>query len=275
MLYRYSGAGNTFVVVDGRNLDVSRFRKPDFVHTFCMLNGTDALMVLDNSRKADFRMEYFNSDGSGGMMCGNGGRCIVAFADYLGVKPFHSRDYIFEAPDGLHRAEILSHLGECKTVRLQMNDVTEPVSVCGGLLLDTGARHLVLFVDDVETVDVPKRGRELRLRPEFAPVGVNVDFVQTLPGGGLKIRTYEKGVESETLACGTGAVAAALAASVVSPSPISPSPISPLPSSPLPFSTVTVFTRQDSLEVEFRRNDRGDFSGVWLTGPTLFEGEIE
>ena len=252
------------MLIDGRTIDASRFKRRDVVHALCLEHGTDGLMVLENSEKADFRMEYFNSDGSGGMMCGNGGRCIVAFADVVGVKAFHSKEYVFEAPDGIHRAEILSHLGECKIVRLEMRDVEAPEKIFGGYFLDTGTRHFVKFVPDVENVDVDGQGRALRNDPAFAPEGANADFVNVDPDGTLRVRTYEKGVEGETLACGTGIVACAVAACMEG---IAPAELRG------DVYKYEVRARQDTLCVEFRR-EGGRFCGVSLTGPTLNLGDL-
>lgn len=262
--YKYSGAGNRFVVIDGRIMDASRFKRPDVVHALCLQNGTDGLMILENSQEADFRMEFFNPDGSSGMMCGNGGRCIVAFADLLGVKPFHSREYVFIAPDGLHRAEILAHMGEAKTVRLGMHDVAGATPQPEGYFLDTGARHLVTFVPDARTVDVASEGARLRRDPRFAPQGTNVDFVSVDPDGSLRVRTFEKGVEGETLACGTGITASAMAACLHGIPPGSEED---------GVLRYTLHACQDDLEVDFRRSGEG-FSEVHLTGPTLCEGDI-
>ena len=266
-MYRYSGAGNSFIVIDGRNVDVSRFRKRDTVHSLCLFNGTDGLMILDSSEKADFSMEYYNSDGSSGMMCGNGGRCIVAFADLLGVKPFHTQDYVFEAPDGIHRAMILSHLGECKVVRLEMRDVIGVKAVGDGWFLNTGTRHFVRFTDDVETVDVETIGRSIRQAPAFAPEGTNANFVSVCPDGSLKVRTYEKGVEAETLACGTGITASAIAAYIKGVQPFSCGQDGSV--------LYRIHARQDDLEVSFRPSGAGRFTEIFLTGPTLCEGEME
>ena len=179
----------------------------------------------------DFTMEFYNPDGSGGMMCGNGGRCIVAFADYLGVKPSCHADssschadspschpelaegsYLFRAPDGLHTGEILQHPEDgLWEVRIKMIDVHGVTPMLGGLFLNTGTRHFVKFVDDVEQVDIDKEGKALRWDPAFAPIGTNVNFVHVAPDG-LHVRTFEKGVEGETLACGTGLTASAIAA---------------------------------------------------------------
>lgn len=262
--YKYSGAGNTFVVIDGRTIDASRFKKKDVVHALCMEHGTDGLMVLENSDKADFRMSYFNPDGTGGMMCGNGGRCIVAFADVVGVKPFHSKEYTFEAADGIHHAEILSHLGECKQVRLEMRDVDSIEEVAGGFFLNTGAPHFVRFVEDVENVDVETEGRRWRNDSMFGPEGTNVDFVSVDVDTVLHVRTFEKGVEGETLACGTGITASVIAAYTKG----------------IVYAhnggnvhTYEVQARQDRLAVDFRR-DGPTFVDIHLTGPTLNLGDL-
>ena len=223
-LHKYSGAGNDFVVLDGRTEDVSAFRTPERIAALCAQHGTDGLMILtEGGEGLDFRMEYYNSDGSGGMMCGNGGRCIVAFADALGIAPGDGRVYRFAAADGLHTGEILSREGGRKTVRLRMIDVREFRPALDGWFLDTGTRHFVRFVPDAEAVDVEKEGRAARWDPLFAPVGANANFVSVDPDGTLRVRTFEKGVEGETLACGTGITAAAIAAALeyggISPEP--------------------------------------------------------
>lgn len=217
-LYKMSGAGNDFVVLDGRGTDVSGFRQPERIAELCREYRTDGLMILDNGG-ADFRMEFYNPDGSGGMMCGNGGRCIVAFADWLGIAPSAPNHYTFLAPDGLHTAEILSRpesgcgttASAAWTVKLKMIDVEGISEVLGGFFLNTGTRHFVKFVEDVDAIDVATEGKALRWNEAFAPEGANINFVQQLPDGSLKIRTFEKGVEGETLACGTGITAAAIA----------------------------------------------------------------
>lgn len=208
---KYSGAGNRFVVFDGRNHDMSDFRRVETISRLCRENGTDGLMILDNSENYDFKMEFYNPDGSGGMMCGNGGRCIVALAESLGIEP-SGREYMFEAADGVHTAQILSKEGDRAIVRLHMIDVKEIRKVLGGWFLNTGTRQFIKFVDDVEAIDIMTEGKELRWDKAFAPEGTNVCFVQNLGGGELKIRTFEKGVEGETLACGTGITATAIAA---------------------------------------------------------------
>ncbi len=223
-LYLFTGAGNNFVVLDGRGADMAAFRLPERIAALCGKFGTDGLMMLDTDPELDFAMEFYNPDGSGGMMCGNGGRCIAAFADYLGI-PSQGNVYHFRAPDGPHVAVLLARpsltdgKGECPTgalnncwmVRLQMKDVQGVTPVLGGYFLDTGTRHFVKFVPQVGSMDMDSVAKPLRWAPEFAPVGANVNLVEVAPDG-LHVRTYEKGVEGETLACGTGLTASALAA---------------------------------------------------------------
>ena len=147
--YLYSGAGNTFVVLDGREVvgDVD-------IVGLCAKFSTDGLMILHESKDWDFEMEFFNPDGTGGMMCGNGGRCIVAFADYLGFKPADGKVYHFVAGDGPHTGEILSDDGIVKTVRIRMIDVHEFRPELDGWFVDTGTRHLVKFVPEVAGFDM-------------------------------------------------------------------------------------------------------------------------
>ena len=224
MLYKFSGAGNDFVVLDGRGADVSAYRQVERIGALCRQYHTDGLMILDTPVGAsvipgltgdllpDFSMEFFNPDGTGGMMCGNGGRCIVAFADMLGLKP-PSADgtWLFRAPDGLHTASILSRSSSLWTVRLKMIDVQGIEPMMGGYFLNTGTRHFVKFVADINAMDMERDAKPLRWDKAFQPVGTNVNFVQ-VASDGLHVRTFEKGVEGETLACGTGITASAIAA---------------------------------------------------------------
>ena len=208
IFHHYTGAGNNFLIADAREFDSSMITAGDTISQLCSEHHTDGLMVLQRSGSTDFRMLFFNPDGSGGMMCGNGGRCIVAFAADLGIIGNSCR---FKAPDGVHEAEIIEDDGQVKTVRLKMIDVREIEKYRDGVFLNTGTRHFVRMVDDINAVDVEAQGREIRHRPVFAPEGTNVNFVQ-LRSNRLYVRTYEKGVERETLACGTGIVASAIAA---------------------------------------------------------------
>lgn len=259
-IYKYSGAGNDFVLLDGRGCDCSGYTLPSAVSALCAEHSTDGLMVLGaGGDGVDFTMDYYNSDGSGGMMCGNGGRCIAAFADYLGVRPSNGSEMVFNAADGRHTASILSVDGQVKTVRLKMIDVDGICEVLGGRFLNTGTRHFVLFSDEVEAVDVDALGRDYRHRTEFAPVGTNVNFVES-SGTVLKVRTFEKGVEAETLACGTGIVASAMAAYDEG--------IAPAVTAEDGSVRYDIISRRgDSLSVDFRPTGAGCAREVYLTGP--------
>ena len=217
----YDGAGNLFRMMDGRG----GAALPS-ISELCRLEGirTDGAIILTEPRMegCDFAMQYFNADGTGGMMCGNGGRCIVAFARDLGIRPKAADGrYRFEAPDCIHTGEILSDGPLDKQVRLSLTDVTvfHRVAHPAGWFLNTGCRHFVTFLGseaELQLLDIATLGPAFRYHAAFAPEGVNVDFVAVRPGGSLAMRTYEKGVEAETRACGTGAVASAIAAAIES-----------------------------------------------------------
>ena len=269
--YKYQGAGNDFLIADNR--DGSLRLSPEQVARLCDRRygvGADGLMLLETSDRYDFRMVYYNSDGSGGMMCGNGGRCIVAFAADRGLKNFE-----FEAADGYHKAEILSDDGIIKTVRLKMTDVQEikvyenlegiPVP-SEGYFLNTGTRHYVRLVEDVENCRLFAEGRLIRYAKEFQPEGVNVNFVEP-SGDFLKVRTYEKGVEDETNACGTGIVASCLA--VWSSRAMEPKHMGQ------ERFRYEVRAKRDALAVEFTQKDGMLAADVWLTGPAAYVAEIK
>lgn len=263
-LFKWSGAGNDFVVVDGRGKDVTAFRTAPVVSRLCSEHSTDGLMILKESAGHDFSMEFYNPDGSCGMMCGNGGRCIAAFASYLGICGPHC---VFEAPDGVHTADILSHEEDNKwEVRLGMVDVAGVNEMLGGYFLETGTRHFVKFVPDVEKVDVETEGRLLRMRPEFAPQGSNVNFVSVAPEG-LRVRTFEKGVEGETLACGTGLTASAIAAYHCG--------IPPYRTNASGRVEYHLHARIARLNVDFLPTEEGGFKGVFLTGPAELQGVFD
>ena len=282
-IYHFSGAGNDFVVIDGREGDVSAFREVPRIEALCKQYKTDGLMILGSGdARVDFTMEFYNPDGSGGMMCGNGGRCIVAFADYLGIRPgerflhpegvrndTNTNLFLFMAPDGLHTGEILERpADDLWTVRIKMIDVQGITPMLGGYFLNTGTRHFVKFVDDVEQVDVDAEGKALRWNEAFAPIGTNVNFVHVAPDG-LHVRTFEKGVEGETLACGTGLTASAIAAYAAAVIPSDPSVI-PSDPSVIPSEakeSVRLRARQDWLSVNFTPGADEKFTDVYLTGP--------
>lgn len=283
--YKYQGAGNDFLIADNRDAHIRHKDGCLFyieegterrlrISEICDRRygvGADGLMLLESSDLYDFHMTYFNSDGSGGMMCGNGGRCIVAFAADMGLTHFD-----FDAADGFHSAEILKCEGKQKTVRLKMKDVEDfsrydaldGVDVPSeGWFLDTGTRHFVRFVSRIDEYDIVGEGRNIRYNArEFLPIGVNVNYVEPAAEG-IKVRTYEKGVEDETFACGTGITASAVAAylSGVAPSEIMQDGR----------ARYGVMAKRDVLAVDFIPSEAcRRFSDVWLTGPATYVAEI-
>lgn len=274
VLYKYSGAGNDFVVLDGRSEDVGHYREAGVIRSLCSRKdgfqaadgriGADGLMILSGADGYDFSMEFYNPDGSSGMMCGNGGRCIVAFSSFLGLVPADGKVFRFVAADGEHTGEIVSSEGDVATVRLGMIDCSEYHSVLDGWFLNTGTRHFVKFVDDVESLDIESEGKRYRWDEKFAPMGVNANFVQKLADGSLKVRTFEKGVEAETLACGTGLTACAIASWLDSHEGFRETAASSCGS-----VRVALHARIADLKVDFKAPERADaaFKEVFLTGP--------
>ena len=270
-LYKYHGAGNDFLLADNRD---GRIRlNPEQIRRVCDRHlgiGSDGLMLLDSSNALDFRMQFFNPDGSSGMMCGNGGRCIAAFAARMGVEPREGR-FEFEAPDGPHTAVFLG--GDAgsrvRTVRLKMRDVSGITRYDdeSAYFLDTGTRHLVKFVTGLSDYPVLSEGRRLRWDPRFAPVGINVNFVETRDRI-LRIRTFEKGVEDETLACGTGIWPPRwrLATEIF---PEHRAPEEAFPTRYRPPSPICRSTSRPRRKGAFRATE------VWLTGPATFVAGVE
>lgn len=272
VFYKYHGAGNDFLVADGRDESIDLTAQQ--IASVCDRHtgvGADGVMVLERDPELDFRMRYYNSDGSGGMMCGNGGRCIVAFAADLGYTHFS-----FNAPDGQHIAELIPVTEPSavfsrtpRVVRLKMRDVSDAEPYGADWFLNTGTRHLVRFVDNVADYDVTGEGRRLRHDPRFAPQGVNVNFVQVnVPGQEITVRTFEKGVEDETLACGTGIVASSLAAWLSTPR-----------GDRTPCH-ITVHARISDLSVTFTPSlhpapSTSRFTDIWLQGPAAFICRVE
>ncbi len=263
IFYKYQGASNDFLIADNRNgsiqLDTSD------IAALCHRRygiGADGLMLLELGPAGyDYGMTYYNADGSGGMMCGNGGRCIVAFADRCGIC--HHR---FVAPDGEHSAEILARQGNTLIVKLLIKNVdyiiAYPQPEIEGMFLDTGTRHLVCRVDNIEHYSVYDEGKRLRWRPEFGPAGTNVNFVQCIDGV-LHVRTFEKGVEDETYACGTGITAAAIAYWHAShPGLACYEP-----------QTVPIRALHDSLQVQFIPTANGAHD-IYLIGPATIVARV-
>lgn len=253
--YKYQGAGNDFVMIDDR--DGNFPAETEIIQKMCDRHfgiGADGLILLQKDPSADFRMVYYNADGNIGSMCGNGGRCIVRFAEDLGLINDKAE---FQASDGLHTAFI-----EKKIIRLSMRDVEKIEKHLNNWFLDTGSPHHIEFVDDTQIVDVRTKGAEIRYGSPYFEKGSNVNFVQILNEDTIKIRTYERGVEDETLACGTGVTAAAIAA---------------YESGKIAVDEINVKAVGGDLKVSFSKNDDGIYQEIWLSGPAEFEfkGEIE
>lgn len=250
--YKYEGAGNDFVMIDNRNMDFPK--KEETIRLLCDRRfgiGADGLILLEDSTETDFKMVYYNSDGRESTFCGNGGRCVASFARKLDLVQDQTQ---FEAKDGLHEA---SFHGD--TVRLKMRDVKEVKRVLDGYELFTGSPHFVVFTDHVSQTDVPKEGRRIRTLDQYMPDGINVNFVEKQTDG-IYVRTYERGVEDETLSCGTGVTASALVAAFDGYN-----------------SPVHVETPGGKLEVEFVRQSGFTYTDVFLKGPArfVFEGGFE
>ena len=284
--YKYQGAGNDFLIADNRDGHLKEIDGvlygEDWSTSLAEICdrrygvGADGVMLLDNSEKYDFRMAYYNSDGSGGMMCGNGGRCIVAFAADRGIGHFD-----FEAADGFHKANIIKDDHGVKTVQLKMRDVTgmahyeklSGVNVpSSGYFLDTGTRHYVRFVEGLDSYDIVSEGRTIRFKShELEPLGANVNFVEPAEEGAIRVRTYEKGVEDETFACGTGIVASAMASYAHGVRPrVGESESGHIN------ALYTVYAKRDILAVSFDvvPGESWSAENVWLTGPAAFVAEI-
>jgi diaminopimelate epimerase len=252
--YKYHGAGNDFILIDNRveklgNLSAENIR---FLCDRHFGIGADGLMILHSHPKYHFRMEYFNSDGSGGTMCGNGGRCIAAFARKQGNVP---EELLFEASDGLHQA-VFEKNGD---ISLKMAAVDSIDKLENAYFCNTGSPHHIIFAENVNDIDVFAEGRKIRYSERYKESGTNVDFVQT-DGDSLFVRTYERGVENETLSCGTGVTASALVFAQ---------------NRNLHSGTLKIETLGGNLSVSFKKSENG-FKDIWLTGAAefVFEGDI-
>jgi diaminopimelate epimerase len=251
---KYQGAGNDFVIIDNR----SGFFDPDrsdLVKMLCDRRygiGADGLMLISNDKQSDFEMKYYNSDGFIGSMCGNGGRCSADFAIRNGIT---GRKLSFKAVDGIHHA--ISAEG---IIRLSMNDVNNPILINDNYFINTGSPHYVIFRENIDEIDVNNEGRKIRWADEFAPGGTNVNFVGIMKDG-IYVRTFERGVEEETLSCGTGVTASAIVSVLAGH---------------FDTRTIPVKTRGGNLSVSFKVNGK-QISEIWLSGPATFvySGEIE
>ncbi|MCK0131810.1 diaminopimelate epimerase [Flavobacteriaceae bacterium F08102] len=252
---KYQGTGNDFIMIDNRNGKFPKENK-SLIAKLCDRKfgiGADGLICLDTSDKHDFTMVYFNADGAEGSMCGNGGRCIVAFARDLNIIKTNTT---FDAMDGLHHASIINDI-----VSLKMVDVREVEHHADHLFLNTGSPHHVTFVENLKNYEVVQKGREIRYGAPYFETGSNVNFVEQVNENTFNVRTYERGVEDETLSCGTGVTAVAIAAHA---------------SRKTKDFTINLNTLGGELIVSFS-SDNKSYSAVSLTGKALFvfDGQID
>jgi diaminopimelate epimerase len=253
IFHKYQATGNDFILIDNRKgifpSDIS------IIPLLCDRRfgiGSDGLILIQDHEDADFEMIFYNPDMTQSL-CGNGSRCAVRFAHNLGMI---NQDCSFVAFDGRHEASINSE----GIVSLKMQNVQNVSELQDGTFVDTGSPHLIRFVQDIDHIDVYGRGREIRYSDQFKENGVNVNFVEIVSNDQIHVRTYERGVENETLSCGTGVTAAAIACSqrnITGP--------------------VRIITKGGELRVDFKTDEHGNFKEIYLIGPAeqVFKGEIE
>ena len=251
--YKYQGTGNDFIMIDDRK-NAFNINDYNLIAALCerrMGIGADGLILLRNHTKYDFEMIYFNSDGHQSSMCGNGGRCIIAFAQLLEII---KNETTFLAIDGEHKGQLLGD-----AIALQMQDVSEIVGEGDGLVLDTGSPHYIKMVDDLKNMNIEKEGRKIRNSKPFKKDGINVNFVQDSTD--LQVRTYERGVEAETLSCGTGVVATAIAMHYANC---------------IEEDLINIKSEGGDLSVSFEEFN-GTYRDIWLSGEVsmVYAGEFE
>jgi len=262
--YKMSGSGNDFVIIDNQKGILEGVNLPEWVKKICRRGlsiGADGVILVENSPKADFKWRFFNADGGEAEMCGNGGRCVARFASLTGIA---GRSLSFDTLCGLIEAEVVE-----ERVKLRMGDPSDlkldyPISIDGSEYIvssiNTGVPHVVQIVEDLENYDVSKFGPAIRYHPVYQPNGTNANFIEVRGENTIHIRTYERGVEDETLACGTGAVASAL---IGASKGLASSPVSVHPKG------------GEVLTIHFKGKERG-FSDVFLEGDArvVYEGQL-
>ena len=251
---KYQGTGNDFILIDNRNANITLTTAQ--INKLCHRRfgiGADGLMLLENAAGYDFKMVYFNADGNEGSMCGNGGRCLVKFAHDLGLN---RNEYNFIATDGPHTAFI----DDKNLVHLKMKQVNSVETHGGYDLLNTGSPHYVKMVYELDNYAVVEEGRRIRYGQRFKDQGVNVNFVETRGNSRIYVRTYERGVEDETMSCGTGVTAAALVNA----------------HNDRGYNHIDIKTPGGNLFVEFEKLGDELFDNIWLCGPAqkVFEGVL-
>lgn len=256
--YKYHGTGNDFIII---NMTQNSYSLSTEQITFlCDRHkgiGADGLMLLMTSEDYDFKMKYYNSDGKEGSMCGNGGRCMLAFAHDMGIIKEH---YRFIAVDGEHEGRILKEHATEKLVELKMSDVIKTKLLNNNYEINTGSPHYLDFREDVESLNVFEEGKLIRYSDTYKEDGINVNFIEQ-DENHLFVRTYERGVENETLACGTGVTAAAIASSI---------------RQKFIHKNFDIKVLGGQLNVKFQTENGKSFHSIYLTGPTVFvfEGAI-
>jgi diaminopimelate epimerase len=253
---KYQGTGNDFVMIDQRAKQYLTKTDTGIINRICDRKfgiGADGLILLQNKVGYDFEMIYFNADGSESSMCGNGGRCITAFANQIGMN---KENYRYLAIDGSHDAIVKSN-----EVSLKMSDVLEIEQGDGYYLLNTGSPHYIIFTEDVSDLNIVEAGQGIRYSKRFHKEGVNVNFVEIKNENTIEVATYERGVEDETLSCGTGVTAAAICFNLLKYNNL---------------SHVNIHTKGGNLSVNFDKLNDNHFQNIWLNGPAtlVFEGNI-
>jgi diaminopimelate epimerase len=253
--FKYQGTGNDFVMIDNRHKGFNK-NNTKLIARLCDRRfgiGADGLILLENDQETDFKMVYFNADGYPSSMCGNGGRCITHFANYLGIINDEAR---FIAIDGIHKAKIVMN-----EIHLQMQDVLAVENHQNYVFLNTGSPHHIEICQNVNQLNVKKEGSKIRYSNLYNEHGSNVNFTEKIDASTFKVRTYERGVEDETLSCGTGVTAVALAMHYKGETKE---------------NMITIHTQGGLLRVSFKY-DKGTYKNIWLIGPAIqvYKGEIE
>ena len=258
--FKYQALGNDFILIDNRQKTFKG--DSNYISFLCHRRfgiGADGLMLVENCDNADFKMQFFNADGGWATMCGNGSRCIVAFAHKLGI--FRNK-VTFESGAGKHLAEVVSQNGNIFEINVQITDVDGFICTDEYYFMNTGVPHCIIFVENIDNIDVNTEGKKWRHYHAF-PEGANVNFTQICGDDKIKVATFERGVEGETLACGTGSTAAAIAAS------------HKLKNSNNKF---LVTTKGGNLQISFDKNELkpNNFNNIWMQGAAtlVFEGEF-
>ncbi len=255
--YKYEGTGNDFIIIDNMELKFTLYQKS--ISKLCNRRfgiGADGLILLQNKKGYDFEMIYFNSDGNEGSMCGNGGRCITALANHLGIIKNKTK---FSAIDGEHQSIVISENNNISTISLKIQDINKIEVYYDFYFINTDSPHYVKFVNNINNFDVYNKGKKIRYDKKFVPTGTNVDFVEIIENA-IFVRTYERGVENETLSCGTGVTASALATAIKTDSNN---------------DFYNIQTKGGNLKVSFKKHNNS-FTDIWLEGPVsfVFKGEI-